>query len=827
MSINKGKRMKLYYIIILACVTFLLPKFAFGQDPDLPSLYEFTIEELDTVKHTLDLIALGTRSKGRSMADAAVPVEVLTAEDINGTGHTELSQVLTFLLPYFNANNQTISDGTDHIAPASLHGTGPDQLLVFVNGKRRHTSALVNVNGTFGRGTVGTDFNAIPLSAIERIEILRDGASAQYGSDAIGGVINIVLKESHDVKVTSSTGTTVKGDGSRSRTGFSVGSRLGTKGSLFISGEMATREATDRSGDYTGTVYANTPEEDATDPRTQNFDRHVMSIGNAAATYTSLFFNTKISLNSQNDQVYVFGGLTYHMGVAAGFYRFPKETHKVVLELYPDGFLPELHVPISDKAVTAGMTKKYGEWNFDISNTYGGSKFDIVVENTNNRSMGVSSPLSFYAGGFTFYQNTGNFDIYRNFQNFRQLKSINVAFGAELRLDEFAIIAGEEASYFDGGELTDDGSLTLPGSQLFSGFREENELKRTRSSFSVYSDIDLDVSDKLFFNGAVRYVNYSDFGANKSIKFGGRYRFSSTLVTRFTVSTGFRAPSLHQNYSTNVGTQIIDGQSYQVGTFNHTSVVTRAFDIPSLKAETSRNVSIGFLIQPIKTISLDINIFNIDIANRIVLSGRFNNDNLAVAKILVPYGVNSAQFFTNAVNSRSSGVDLKLTGNLLDTDKLKLKLWIAGNYMRTEVVGNVKVSDVLTGSEDILFNREERSRLESAVPNSKTIFGVKTNYRISYTKLSVVRFGKVEYVHPSNPEQDQTFTAKTLTDLELGHTFYKHITLAMGGCNIFNVYPDIQTHPDNISSGRFIYSRRVKQFSNDGTFFYLKLNVNF
>ena len=800
-------------------------------------------------------VIVGTRTYGRTQTETAVPIDVIQAEAITDAPQIELSQILNYAAPSFNANHQTISDGTDHIDPATLRGLGPDQVLVLINGKRRHTSSLINVNGTVGRGTVGTDLSAIPSAAIERIEILRDGAAAQYGSDAIAGVINIVLKEKVSLATISALGgATLEGDGEKMKYDTNFGFGVGDNGYVNVTGEILFRGATDRAGEYTGNVYSDNDSLDAI--LAADFDRDVMNIGNSQVTAGQFFYNAEFPLRGKAE-LYSFGGITYRDGKATGFYRFPREEKKVVLSIYPDGFLPEIHSDIVDKAMTIGLKGKHAGWDFDLSTTYGKNTFRFDIQNSNNASMGFVSPTEAAAGGFNFTQSTTNFNLTRPLA-VNGLKSLHVATGAEFRIDNYEIVAGEEASYINGGDTTATGEPKLGGIQVFPGFQPTNEINKYRYNAAIYADIESDITDKLLIGLAGRFEHYSDFGENITGKLSLRYKLLPKFAVRGAVSTGFRAPSLHQTYFNNVSTQFveIDGEivARQVATFNNVDRVTRSnqsgvgFGIGALKEETSLNISGGIALKPVNNFSLTIDYYNISIYDRIALSSRFKaSDDPAYAAILDPIGASQAQFFTNAVDTRTWGVDAVMTFKAL-LNKHSLLFGLAANYTETKVVsednGNpiIHTATIFEGNESALYNREEVSRIEVAQPNTKVNFNITYKLGKFAAILRNVYFGEVQYIHPSDGDpsnwkmnaltgqvesRDQVFSGKLVTDLDLSFALTPSFKLSVGGNNILNVYPDEHAHSSNISSGRFVYSRRVTQFGFNGAFYYGRINVRF
>ncbi|QXP59268.1 TonB-dependent receptor domain-containing protein [Olleya sp. HaHaR_3_96] len=787
-------------------------------------------------------VSLGSRAQPKSSLRTTAPVDIISTQDLTNATQIELSHILHYLVPSFHSTNQTISDGTDHIDPATLRGLGPDQVLVLVNGKRRHNSALLNVNGTVGRGTVGTDFNAIPVASVERIEILRDGATSQYGSDAIAGVVNIILKKQVEViDIVGRVGVNSEGDGQTSYFSANFGFDIGDKGFINITGEYRSREATNRAGNYTGPVYSNTPSEDAllidnnSFFSTTGYDKQqIMEIGSAKTQNLAISFNGEIPI-SEITSFYFNGGRNYREGQAKGFYRLPKDEDRVVLELFPNGFSPQILTDIQDDAVTAGFKGVKNNWDIDFSHSIGKNALDYTVNNSNNASLGIASAKTFYSGGFMYQQSTSNLDISRTYD---WLHGVNIAFGAELRVENYQIIAGEEASFIDGGSTYIDAlgeeQPRIPGVQVFPGFQPENELSRFRTNSAGYIDIETNVSEKLLIKTAARYESYNDFGGQLIWKVSGRYRVNDALGIRSGISTGFRAPSLHQVYFQNISSQFINGEIIQVGTFNNESAVAQeAFKIQNLKPELSRHYSLGVNGKLKDNFSFTLDYYYIKIKDRIVLSGRFDE---GYETILEPFNVGAAQFFTNAIDSRTTGLDAAVQyKTIIGSGKLDASL--AANFNKTKVIGDIKVSESLVGQEDVLFNREEIARVESAQPNYK--FNNLLSYEFDNYKIVLGNtfFGDVTFIHPEdgNPDnwvlnelsgqietRDQKFTPKLVTDLALSYKVNSTLEFTLGGNNIFNVYPDKHTHSANIDHGNFVYSRRVQQFGVNGSNFYLR-----
>ena len=785
------------------------------------------------------VLIVGSRSNvARTSVQTAVPVDIISAKDLIATGQIEPTQMLNFVAPSFNSSRQTIADGTDHIDPATLRGLGPDQVLVLVDGKRYHNTALINVNGTIGRGSVGSDLNSLPPSAIERIEVLRDGASAQYGSDAIAGVINVVLKKKPSpATVSAYTGAQYAGDGFVYNFGVNKGFKLGKQGYLNLSAGLRHRDPTERSGYYTGTVYTSDVAMDNQLIAERGFSRyHNLHIGQSKLLNTGFVLSAGSPLKENGTtQVYFNGSYNYRNGQAAGFYRYPKQTSQVIPELYPDGFLPLINSKINDKSFTGGIKGITNSgWNWDISDIYGGNSFRFDVTNSNNASqfdLGANAPTSFYAGTLKFNQNTFNINFSKDLGTSVKLQSFNLAFGAEYRVDNYQIVAGEEASYKNYAPS----SGKVGGAQVFPGFQSENAVNEDRNVVGAYVDLESDLSDKLLMDAAGRYEYYSDFGSNVAGKLAVRYKFSDYFSLRGAISNGFRAPSIHQRFFSAVSTVFVNTNSglvpLQQGTFRNNSEIAAAFGIPSLKAETSVNYSLGITSKPAKNISITVDAYQIEIRNRIVLTGSFTKSNPTVAAILANYpDINSAIFFTNAVNTRTQGLDI-VTSADFRINNGSLNITLAGNLNKTRIFGDIKTTSKLPPDSlntNTLFNIEEKGRIEQGQPDSK--FSLSFNYRINKWNLvfRTTRFGKVAAIFNGNDRtRDEFFSDKYVSDVALSFRPAKIIQITIGANNIADVYPDKLKNFANTSDNRFLYSRSSTQFGFNGGFYYAGLNFTF
>jgi len=823
-----------------------------------------------------EVVVVGSRStQARTSTETVAPVDVIQSRDLAATGQIDLTQQLNFVAPSFNSSRQSLSDGTDHIDPATLRGLGPDQVLVLLNGKRRHNQALININGTVGRGSVGTDLNAIPATAIERIEVLRDGASSQYGSDAIAGVINLRLKERPGTTVSAQLGQQYAGDGEVAQVGINHGFKLGNEGFLSLTGEFRHRGATNRAGDYTGPVYVNwnvgrnASETDAAYvARRQGLYQQDQSliaqngfslknnlqVGNSQVDNAGFFLNARVPL-SKAASFYASGGLNYRRGKAAGFYRYPYQTTQVIAELFPNGFRPNIESSINDQSLLVGVNGEANGWRWDISNVFGGNSFRFDVTNSNNASLAYlgtqNNPTSFYAGTLSFYQNTADASIAKDFGSQLGLRSFNVAAGLNYRHDIYRIQPGEAASYLNFSPT----SGRQAGSQVFPGYQPANAVNASRNVFGGYIDVESDVTDKLLVNVAARYEDYSDFGGNLAGKLAVRYKFAEAFSIRGSISNGFRAPSLHQRYFSAISTVFVSDRETgtlvprQTGTFRNDSPIAQAFGVPSLTAERSNSFSGGITSRPTSWMSITVDGYWIDIRNRIIYTNQFTRGTsgagLVIANVLDAAGqqeVNAAQFFTNAINTSTRGIDAVIA----TTPRIgrgNLDITLAANFNQTRVGSDIRrpsrlPSDATLGN--VLFNRQDSARLTLAQPKSK--ISLTANYRLSKygVVLRFTRFGEVASYDPNTSLLDEVFRPKVVTDFNVSYRLSSHVNLTLGANNLFDVYPDKQRNNlyatperygsavrDNTSFGRFVYGRSATQFGFNGGYYFLNVAANF
>lgn len=811
-----------------------------GNEPVQVSLDE-TITELTAV-------VVGSRSlRPRTMIETPVPVDVIDSKNLLATGQIEPAQQLTFNAPSFVSNHQTVADGTDHIDPATLRGLGPDQVLVLVNGKRRYNTALINLNGTVGKGATGTDLNAIPTSAIERIEVLRDGAASQYGSDAIAGVINVVLKKQTGTHVMAHAGQQYLGDGGTLQLGINQGLKLGKRGGILnLTAEFRNRERTNRAGDFLGTVYTGDVAKDEDTIAMRGFSRkNNMFIGSSQQLNAYGEANLELPLNANNTRIYATAMYSYRNGEAAGLYRYPKQAPgQVVRALYPDGFLPHIESTIHDKSIIAGIKgKTHSAWNWDVSTTYGGNSFQFNVNNSNNASMGTASPTEFNCGKISFSQSTSNVDFSKDFGSKMNLNSFNVAVGAELRLDHYQIEAGQQESW----DKYDQGNLAA-GAQVFPGFQPKNEVDETRNIVSTYVDLESDITDKLLVNVAGRFEKYSDFGNALAGKLALRYKIINGLSIRGAISNGFRAPSMHQYFFNNISSifTVTNAGLVQNNTLTvrNNDPVAKALGIPDLKEETSVNYSLGLAAQLGKRVSLTVDAYQINIDNRIVLAGPFRRDSAIVDQALTNGGIGAdvrvVQAFSNIIDTKTKGLDVILTMNP-KTRKGSLDIVLAANFNKTTIekvngTGNIPAVPNATGNY-FFFDRIEQSRIERGNPQNKLSLSVNYQLKKIGANVRVTHFGEVGFWN-TNPALDETYDPRTVTDASTNYSIVPAVRVTIGANNIFDVYPQKlkwfrEGNGDksnifyaNTGEGRFVYSRNATQFGMNGGYYYITLGVS-
>ena len=812
--------------------------------------------EQDTqAQENIEVISVtGTRRSLRSIAESSVPVDIITSSDMASTGQLEISQVLANQVPSFNFPSATLGDGTDHAKPAVLRGLAPDHTLVLINGKRRHSGALLNLAGVVGRGSTAVDLNMIPTSAIKRVEVLRDGAAAQYGSDAIAGVINIVLKDASEggsVSVTygeydtqmagapnlESTYADANGDlafnlgadreisdGATRTISANSGFALSDSGFVNVSIEYRDNSPTQRSGFDPREQYSRL-DDGSLDPREFTIDRYNHRFGKADLEDYALFYNMGYELdNSLN--LYSFGSYSKREGNSGGFYRRAQDSRNV-LALYPDGFLPQIETDVEDYSFALGLEGETGDWTWDVSTNYGRNDFALGVVNSLNTSLGATSPTEFDNGALVYDQFIVNGDASTTL-DLGLPDDVFFTLGAEYRHESYKIEQGEEASYITA--LDSNGNpIAAGGAQVLSGFGPESVTDESRHNVALFVEFDTYLTENWNMVLASRYEDYSDFGNTFTSKLATRYSVNENLSLRGAISTGFRAPSLAQSSYRQISTVLENNQAFEVGLFPTDAPAAQALGAKQLDAEDSVNLTAGFVYTQ-GNFSLTVDAYRIDIDDRIVLSE--NLSGAAVQQILADAGelnTESVRYFTNAIDSRTQGVDIVAT-YLLQLDNFgDVRLNAAANFNDTEVTHVDDNPEQLNslGDDYVVFARREVGRFEQGTPDNKWNLSAVWNFNEWQTTLRATRYGEVADIS-TTADRDEYLDAKWITDLEVAYRPNDEWKFALGANNLFDQYP--QATVDNIGystfSQIFPYTPYAP-YSLDGRFLYGNITYSF
>ena len=764
---------------------------------------------------TSEVVVTGTRVAERTIAESLSPIDVVSTDTLSSAGTPEVNQQLSRLLPSFNFPRPSITDGTDHIRPAQLRGLSPDQTLVLINGKRRHTSAIVNLNGSIGRGSAPVDLNALPMSAIQRVEVLRDGASAQYGSDAIAGVINMILRETPTGgSVDLRYGEYEAGDGALMQASGWLGLPLASEGFLTLSAEYRKRDQTDRSGADPRQMYPLLPD-GALDPRESEFNRNVFRYGDPQTNDRIVFINGGVPF-SNDSELYFFANYSDRSGESPGFFRRPLEPRNLQ-QIYPDGFLPYITSQVDDKELVTGWRGFAGEWHWDASVNYGGNRFRFGVENSLNLALGAMSPTSFYAGTLDNDQVVTNVDLVRGIDVDWLPSAVNLALGAEYRRESYRIHEGEPAAYIG------------TGSEVFPGFKPVDAIDTGRQSKAAYVEAETRLTDRLSASASIRLEDYSDFGSAPSTKLAARYAVTNGFALRATASTGFRAPSLaQQNYST---TATIygggGGAPVDVHTFRTSDPIAISLGAKPLDKEKSRNYTVGAIAQPLSDLYFTLDFYDIDINDRIVLSENLTGPD--IQEFLAAHGylnTDGGRYFTNAVDTSTRGFDL-LGRYLRDFDAgAKLALTVAYNWNKNEIDRLAPRSDALAQNSFnfVPISRQERGRITNGTPRDKLVMGADFAVRALELHVNGTRYGKWSDV-AAKPEFAQDFSPEIVLDVAASYQLQPQVFVTAGADNVTDAYPD-QLKSGNNFNGILPYSP-MSPFGFNGAFYYLKLRYDF
>ena len=819
---------------------------------------------------------LGSRF-ARNVDEQAVPVEVITELEIRASGFTETSELLQALVPSYNSPKGYITDGSDHMRPATLRGMAPNQTLVLVNGKRRHQGALVHVNGSVGRGSTQVDLNAIPASAIAKIEVLRDGAAAKYGSDAVAGVINLILKESGgaDMSITygqnhsyfdrgyaageglidgqdastygwdlddehegngylpysadrgwarSGNETILKQDGQSLIIHAGNGMEV-FGGNLYISGQIRDGGRSNRAGlDPRRQYFAGMDAEEAA------FDRENHRIGAGEFEQVSMMWNGSFPM--ERGTLYTFGGFNTRNGESGCYYRRAQD-NRTLRAWYPDGFLPLISPELSDKSFAVGMKGLMGDYAYDLSVNTGSNDFAWGMQNSHNATYGTGpgQQSDFDLGTLGYSQTTVNFDLTRQLEMDGFAGPVSLAMGAEMRMENYTIEAGEEAGYADGGfDVLDGpnaGAGAAVGCQCLPGLSPTNEQDRDRDAISVYVDAEANVLENLLVNVALRTENYSDFGATTNGKVAVRYEIQDGVAARGSFSTGFRAPALQEAYFSSIATNFIDGIPYEVGTFPNDSEPAIALGAKDLEPETSTNLSMGMTYKD-DTFTLAVDAYQIKVDDRITMSETFNGSGATsdMATFFADRNIPAVggRYFFNGINTETNGLDIVATMTQ-DLSNGSLLLKAAMNFNDTEVTnkGDLVTPTALADyTTDQLLGRANTVRFESSSPAEMFQFSARVQRPTTTFMVKMNRWGEVT-IPSGTVEREQVLSGKWTTDMEYSFQATSQVRVSFGMNNVFDVYPD-KTIKRNSFNGIFQHSG-YSPFGFNGRYVYTRLDM--
>ena len=765
-----------------------------------------------------EVLVTGNRSKPRTAIDSAVPIDNIKTESVLNVGEASIERALTFSIPSYNSQDQAISDATAGFSPADLRGLGPSRTLVLINGKRVNQQAQAYLNRTPGKGEVGINLKSIPLAAVERIEVLRDGASSQYGSDAMAGVMNFILKEDSAFSTLSAgTGITSEGDGFQFNVDYNTTFPFGDGGRINLTVAYTDQEKTNRAGSPgldavdTSTARQNEIDFASNDPTLG------MIVGRPDLQQKTIFANITHPVG-ENAKFYMTHGYSERWNRSFAYYRFPGWRRDVAdagfLTPTPEDFVgyhPTFEGDIKDFFNVVGVDFDLANgWNLDLSVTHGKNSIFYTVNRSVNRDYlrdNGWSPTTFKPGGYAFSNIIQNADLTKSFSD-----QVSFSAGVEYKTEKFEAFPGDPFSRYGGG------------SDSFAGISLDQEGEWDRNNLAVYSGVDVDLTDKLLISGAVRYEDFSDFGSNVSAKVASRYKLSSQSAVRASFSTGFRAPSLHQKYLSNTQYIIVAGSDEPLlqGTLQNGTDAVRALGIKDLFAETSQNLTAGLTFGNGSNFSGSIDFYTINVDDRILFSSQISGaGNPSVQTLLDQAGVVSVQAWINAGNTKTTGLDFVLNWKSDTVD-----LGLIGNFNQTEIE-SIDTPSELAGVN--IFAREEAGLIINSRPKSKII--LTADYDTDRWEMGMynTHFGEVTVTAPESGGEDQALSAKLITDFRLAYKFTPQLTLSGIVNNAFDVYPDVTLASTNTSQAgsRFVYSSEVQQQGQLGRNFSLSLNYKF
>ncbi|MFU8877322.1 MAG: TonB-dependent receptor plug domain-containing protein [Wenzhouxiangellaceae bacterium] len=796
------------------------------------------------------VVSIGTRVQGRTATETTVAIDVIGQEDLSRpTGLFETGEMLQRLAPSFNFSRTAISDGSDIFRPATLRGLGPDQVLVLINGKRRHNRALLGLSGTVGQGSAGVDFNAIPSMALKQVEILRDGAAAQYGSDAIAGVVNLQLRDSVDeFTISSMVGQTFDSDGERFQVQANGGFAIGNGGFVNLTGEYRVGDPTNRA--------AESP---------QFPGEKVFQHGDADTDFFGFFGNSALPL-SETVELYAFGGYSESEATGAGFFRFVDQADRSVPQVFPEGFLPRDTNKATDSSIALGVRGGLaGDWAFDLSGVYGKNEYEFGAENTVNASIAAdffnrnpgatdaevaanSGPREGFSGGQDFEQLTFNLD-FSGPVDVGLNNPLFVAFGAEYRDETFKLTPGQFESFACGLDddaavpsIVDPNVIATCGFQAFPGFRPENAVDASRDSFALYVDLESNLTPRLLVGLAGRYEDFGSIGDELTGKLSGRYQIVDDLAFRGAVQTGFRAPSLQQLSVQNITTTAGPDGLTEILQARTGSEFPSLLGIEGLEIETSESFSAGFVWEPASALTITLDGYLINIDDRISLGAPVRAQDLEAfpeaLQFLEDSLVGQVSFFSNAIDTRTRGVDVVInhSSNLVGGS---LRSTLAFSYNKTTIR---KINAPEGIDEDLIFNQSARDFIVRGQPRERVNLSFDWNrgpfnslLRFNYLgKTRTSSFTKAGLGLPGFlPVNDDPFLSPgsaLLVDLEFSYRVTRNVQLAVGANNLLDEKPDKLAEDSAIgfiSRGNIQFPMRGLAYGLNGGFYYAQVRLNF
>ncbi|BAV05899.1 iron complex outermembrane recepter protein [Filimonas lacunae] len=732
------------------------------------------------------IVSTGTRASQRTMTTSTVPVDIITAADLSSTGQPSFDKSLQYRVPSFSTVNTPVNDATSLLDPYEIRNMGPSRTLILINGKRKNASSLTYVQSSPGRGETGADLSAIPSDAIKRVEILRDGASAQYGSDAIAGVMNIILKDKYEYgSVIAKSAITHKGDGAMIGMALNNGANFGNKGYINYTIDLQHTNRTNRAGKVSAEGEAATFGVSVEEAQAylDKFPDANNPNGTPANSSAKFLVNGGSAL-SDNTEIYFNAAYVYKKVISNANYRTPywKSDYGLLHAAGTEyiGFGPTFEGDLNDYNGTIGFRSEKNGWKTDMSFTTGGNKQLYTVNNTINESLGSSSPISFKPGGFTFSNNIGNIDISRKLSS-----QLNVAFGTEFRVENYSLVAGDTASVRGSGAIS------------FPGYGSANAIKSTRYNFGGYLDLSYDVTDDFLVNGTIRAENYSDFGDAFVWKISSRYKLLDDKITiRGSVSTGFRAPSLSQ-INLQLSQASFSGGTIQTsGIVSNNSPQARLLGVPKLEPEKSTNFTAGLGLKPTSNLNITVDYYNIKLKNRILLSDNIGPGDgpgsEGLNTVLQQNGIVSVGFFVNGMHTRTQGLDFVANYRNIALGNGKLGLNLAGNYTLENKNLALHNPPLIAAAGKNIVTDQNLALILTSRPKFKYIAGL--DYKIKHWTFNLDNtvFGPVTFHDSDNgldANLDTKFKTRVTTDLSFSVQLTRNLTFFGGVQNIFNVLP--------------------------------------